>query len=74
MKKITETQKTVYDALSEFGTCSMKSLSCYIKRSRKIDITPAACTAAMRAFVQEGMVAFSLDGNGQRIYWVTDKR
>lgn len=62
-------RELVFESLKTFGTSSAKQLSCYIKRTHGVDISPASVSGRLRYFVDRGAVAKS-NLTGTTVYWV----
>lgn len=62
------TKDIVYESLKTFGTCTAKSLSCYIKRTTGEDISSNSVSGTLRGLVNHGKVGRSNTG-GSTVYW-----
>lgn len=69
VKNINKT-KFVKDALTTYGTCNAKQLSCFIKRKYNEDISPSVISGVLRTLVAKGAAGKSNCGAGSTMYWV----
>lgn len=70
MAQIMDKKTIICEALKQYGTCSAKQLSAFIKRRFNEDISPASCTGTLRALVSRGLVGKSNCGAGSTMYWL----
>lgn len=69
---MTTCDKFVREALNERGCQTSRQLMTYGNRVRNESYTTGAISAALRKLTVAGMAAYSEDGRGQKVYWLTD--
>lgn len=72
MAEIKDKKTIVVEALKDYGCCTGKQLSAYIKRRFNEDISPASVGGVLRSMVNQGLVGKSNCGAGSMRYWLNN--
>ena len=67
-----EKQKMIVEVLKNYGCSTAADISRLVKREFGENITVNSVAGTLRPMIARGLAANADNGNGKKVYWITD--
>ena len=69
---LTDKQKGIVEIMRTSGCATAKDISNLLLLRKNIQASPQSVAGTIRPWIQRGWAANSPNGNGSKVYWLTD--